>query len=206
MPQEHYFQGIWEPQQWPRPKHDLIRISNNSWPSYIWYDIRCSSCNIAVRPFITRLTSSSSLSMPCRSSSSLATRNSATKVLDSMWVTTPGGGNVSLLSLGVLKPGCFKPGCLQFLRRCALLRSLAPFCPHLQICVYALLRSFACFCVRPRLERPRLGTADICLPKLGFCRLGAAWAKKKERNPSPQKRKRKEKGKRKITARKTKVP
>ena len=34
---------------------------------------------------------------------------------------------------------------------CALLRSLALF----------LLRSFACFCERPRSARPRLGTADI---------------------------------------------
>ena len=27
--------------------------------------------------------------------------------------------------------------------------------------ICALLRAFACFCVRPRLERPRLGTSDI---------------------------------------------
>ena len=39
-------------------------------------------------------------------------------------------------------PGCLKPGCLQSLRRSA------------------LLRSFACFCVRPRLERRHLGTED----------------------------------------------
>ena len=35
---------------------------------------------------------------------------------------------------------------------CALLRSFALFC--------SLLRSFALFCARPRLERPRLGTAE----------------------------------------------
>ena len=38
------------------------------------------------------------------------------------------------------------------------------FCALLQTCVCALLRSFvlfcACFCVRPRLERPHLGTAE----------------------------------------------
>ena len=30
----------------------------------------------------------------------------------------------------------------------------------LRTCVCALLRAFACFCIRPRLERPRLGTAE----------------------------------------------
>ena len=55
-------------------------------------------------------------------------------------------------------PGCFKPGCLPFLCGSALLHSLRPFtlfCEFVLFC--ALLRSFACFCVRPRLERPHLG-------------------------------------------------
>ena len=51
-------------------------------------------------------------------------------------------------------------GCLQFLRRIALLRSFADLRFHSFADICALLRSFACFCVRPRLERPRLGTAD----------------------------------------------
>ena len=54
---------------------------------------------------------------------------------------------------------CFKPGCAQFLRGRALLPSLAPFCALLQTCIYALLRSFALFCVFLRLDRPCLGTA-----------------------------------------------
>ena len=67
--------------------------------------------------------------------------------------------------LGVPKPGCFKPGCLQFLHGSALLRPFALLCafcallrPFALLC--ALLRAFTCFCVRPRLERPRLGTSD----------------------------------------------
>ena len=40
-------------------------------------------------------------------------------------------------------------------------RVRAPFGALLQACVCALLRSFACFCVRPRLERLRLGTAEL---------------------------------------------
>ena len=51
------------------------------------------------------------------------------------------------------KPGCFKPGCLQFLRGSAL-------CALLRTCICAHLCSFACFCVRPRLEGLRLGTAE----------------------------------------------
>ena len=50
-------------------------------------------------------------------------------------------------------------------------RSFAPFSALLRTCIYALLRSFAPFCavlrvsgVRPRLERPSLGTADSCQP------------------------------------------
>ena len=61
---------------------------------------------------------------------------------------------------------------MQFLRCCALLRSFAPFCILLRSCAqfcgltfalfcglasalfWALLRTFACFCVRPPLERP----------------------------------------------------
>ena len=35
--------------------------------------------------------------------------------------------------------------------------------------ICALLRAFACFCVRPRLERPRLGTADFCTPRVHGC-------------------------------------
>ena len=58
------------------------------------------------------------------------------------------------------KPGCFKPGCLQFLHGSALLHSFAPFCALLRTCVCALWRSFTRFCVQPRLERPRLGTAE----------------------------------------------
>ena len=43
---------------------------------------------------------------------------------------------------------------------CAPLRPFVLFCglPFALIC--ALLRAVACFCVRPRLERPRLGTAE----------------------------------------------
>ena len=44
---------------------------------------------------------------------------------------------------------------------CALLRSFA----NLRLRSFALfsffLHAFACFCVRPRLERPRLGTAEL---------------------------------------------
>ena len=61
---------------------------------------------------------------------------------------------------GVPKPVCFKPGCLQFLRGCSLLRSFAPLCTLLRSSADLRLRSFACFCIRPRLERPRLGTGD----------------------------------------------
>ena len=74
-----------------------------------------------------------------------------------------------LLVLGVPRPGCLKPGCLQnFTQRsfalfCALLCSCALLC-GLALCsfalIYVLLCSFTCFCVRPRLERPRLGTAN----------------------------------------------
>ena len=56
---------------------------------------------------------------------------------------------------------------------CALLRSFAPFCALLRsfadlrlrsfALICALLRAFACFCERPRIERPRLGTADFYL-------------------------------------------
>ena len=40
------------------------------------------------------------------------------------------------------------------------LNAEALFCALLRTCVCALLRPFACFCVRLRLERPRLGTAE----------------------------------------------
>ena len=72
--------------------------------------------------------------------------------------------------MGVPKPGYFKPGCLQFLRASALLHVVAPFLrPFAFFCelvfaffalICALLRAFACFCVRLRLERPLLGTAE----------------------------------------------
>ena len=72
--------------------------------------------------------------------------------------------------LGVPKPGWFKPGCLLFLRRSALLCSFAPFCALLRSLADLHLRSFAficaplcafaCFCARPRLERPVSGTAE----------------------------------------------
>ena len=74
--------------------------------------------------------------------------------------------NVRKRHLGAPKPGCCKPACLQFLRRSALLRSFAPFCALLRSFADLRLRSFAricaLFCVglRPRLERPRLGTAE----------------------------------------------
>ena len=70
-----------------------------------------------------------------------------------------------------------KPGRLQFLRGSVLLYSFALFCLRLRsfalLCfeirsffvalICALLCAFACFCVRPRLERPRLGTADLLI-------------------------------------------
>ena len=50
---------------------------------------------------------------------------------------------------------------LQSLRGSALLRYFGSFA-GLEIALFcALLRSFACFCERPRLERPRLGTPEI---------------------------------------------
>ena len=66
-----------------------------------------------------------------------------------------------VVTLGVPKPGCFKPGCLQFLCGNVLLRPFAFFCALLRTRVGALLcaLNFACLCVRPRLGRPRLGTA-----------------------------------------------
>ena len=71
------------------------------------------------------------------------------------------------LSLNQCRSGVPKPGCLHVLRGSALLRSFAHFSARLRsfadwclrlICVF--LRSFACFCERPRLERPRLGTPE----------------------------------------------
>ena len=57
----------------------------------------------------------------------------------------------------------------------ALFWQIAPFCALLCSCVYtlsalicALLRAFACFCVRPRLKRPRLGTAGFLFSKTPF--------------------------------------
>ena len=81
------------------------------------------------------------------------------------------------LVLGKTRPGCCKPGCLQFSRGRALLDSFAPFCALFALfcalfalfcelalapfaLIRALLRSCACFCVQPRLERPRLGTVS----------------------------------------------
>ena len=74
--------------------------------------------------------------------------------------------------LGVPKPGCFKPGCIQFLCGsaqslfCALLRSFALFCGLAFTLFFA---KFAFFSAHLRvsasdslrLERPRLGTADL---------------------------------------------
>ena len=90
------------------------------------------------------------------------------------------------LSMAVPKPVCFKPGCLQLLHRNALLRPFVLFCALLWTCVYALalicalLRLFVCFCERPRLERPRLGTAELSmqvLPFSGRSQLALAWAR-----------------------------
>ena len=63
---------------------------------------------------------------------------------------------------------------------CVLLRPFAPFCALLRICVCTLLHSFAliCVCVRPSLERPRLGTADFNGPlssKTKFFRFAKFW-------------------------------
>ena len=68
--------------------------------------------------------------------------------------------------LGVPKPGCFKPGCLQILRKDALLRSFADLRLRSFAVICALLRAFACFCVRLHLERPPLGTAEFFRVKL----------------------------------------
>ena len=62
--------------------------------------------------------------------------------------------------LGVPKPGCFKSDCLQFLRGSALLHSFADWCLRSFALICALLRSFAWFCGRPRLEWQRLGTPE----------------------------------------------
>ena len=43
---------------------------------------------------------------------------------------------------------------------CALLHPFVLFCALVRTSVHALLRAFACFCVRPRLERPHLGNAE----------------------------------------------
>ena len=58
---------------------------------------------------------------------------------------------------GVPKPHCSKPGCLQFYAR----RSFALFCKLAFALFSGHLRSFACSCVRPRLERPRLGIENV---------------------------------------------
>ena len=52
---------------------------------------------------------------------------------------------------------------------CALLRSFADshLRPFALIC--SLLRASACFCKRPRLERPRLGTPDLLAEKRPLC-------------------------------------
>ena len=67
-----------------------------------------------------------------------------------------------------------------FLRRSALLRSFADLRLRSFALICALLRAFACFCERPRLERPCLGTAEIletsytCFRlRLGLFTLGA---------------------------------
>ena len=68
--------------------------------------------------------------------------------------------------LGVPKSGCFKPGCHAIFTH---KRSFAPFCA---LANRALWSAFACFCVRPRLERPRLGTSeDECFILGGFFRV-----------------------------------
>ena len=61
-------------------------------------------------------------------------------------------------------PGSFKPGFCNFYAQalfCALLCRCVRFCALLRTCICARLRSFVCFYVRPRLERPRLGTAEF---------------------------------------------
>ena len=57
---------------------------------------------------------------------------------------------------------------------CAHLRPSVSFkiCALLRTCICVLLHSVACFCVRPRLGRPRLGTGDFC-PIIMFAGLGA---------------------------------
>ena len=71
------------------------------------------------------------------------------------------------------KPGCFKPSCLQFLRRSALLWSFAPFSALFALLrlryfalIFALLCSFACFCVRLRSECPRLGISETWFARI----------------------------------------
>ena len=70
------------------------------------------------------------------------------------------GGENSLAILGVPKPGCSNfTQKRSFALFCALLRSCA-LCCRLAFGFCAHLRSFACFCVRLRLERPRLWTSE----------------------------------------------
>ena len=57
----------------------------------------------------------------------------------------------------------------SFTQKRALLRCFAPFCVllhsfadlRLRSIFFARSRSFACFCIRPHLERPRLGTVEL---------------------------------------------
>ena len=106
-------------------------------------------------------------------------------VLRILSLRTKSQPKVFLHKLGVPKPGCFKPGCLQFLRCCfafvpgqalstrpkfAIFDAVALFCALVRpfalfwglafALIWVLLCAFACFCVRPRFERPRFGTAE----------------------------------------------
>ena len=62
----------------------------------------------------------------------------------------------------------------------ALLRPCAPFADlrlRSLVLICAVLRAFVCFCVRPRLERPRLGTAELLLPRHRRCAQNiSSWA------------------------------
>ena len=68
-----------------------------------------------------------------------------------------------ILMMGVPKPARFKPAvvCKLYAEApfCTLLRPFADLRLRSFALVSALLRTCACFCVRPRLERPFLGTA-----------------------------------------------
>ena len=82
--------------------------------------------------------------------------------------------------MGVPIPGCFKTGGLQNLRSFALFCRLAfALCCRLVFALFcARLRSFACFCFRPRLEHLLAGVrgsnfAFACSVSLSLSNLGA---------------------------------